>query len=983
MNIYTKKFKKLILALVVLMLFSFCFPKNVNAIIGLDDLEALPLRIFWGVEQGVLTFFNNIFTNERNRTTETIVDGTYHAKKLTIFLTPENIIKGKFLIFDADIFKEITNDKDYYDYSDGDDKIGTAVTQGKKEIREIVSGWYYALKNFAIVALLSVLAYVAIRMIISTVAQDKAKYKTMFKDWLVALCLLMVMHYIMIGTLRITSLITDAIGGNGNNIDMVGTFSERISGMLSEEYDEAGSLNYSYKYVDSDTNTTYTLADGYAYALVILGVILYTGIFAIKYLKREFTIIFLILLGPISCVTYPIDKISDGKAQAFNKWLTEFIYQVLVQPFHLLIYVVLVGSAAQIAEVNVVYAIVCFAIMMPAEKFVKEMFGFRDKLGSPLKSLAAAGLAGKALKALTGKEKNGEDDNTSTPSQLPPKTVEDKSDLVDGASGSEESAEPRTTDLPEGEEDEEGTGEPRTTDLPEGEEDEEGTGAPRTTDLPEDGENDDNQKTNENRSKAAENKKGDLSQKKSEAKKSWGDKANSIHNQRMAKKYGTTNKKKRWVKRAGRGAKAFVKAATIGTLGSAAVAGMLLTGNGKEALATAGLLGGYLGKKTIKGFSGAIKTGKDYMNAFRKDTGEKEWYEFWKLNSKEAIAFKKFEADSKEIDKAVMSYRENHDGQDPTAEELEKEMRDRFDLSRYGLSSDQIDDAVGSYQELYENGLDNEEALKKTVYAAKLANDYSKKDFRSEKTMKEAVDTISKKFQDLGASKKIADKNAERYLTQAAKIKGTEIALPKSNQTIDVQTQSRVPDVSSLLGIEVSGVGQNELQRVNELTVRLQQAGYSRRDIENIAKSCANSRVLPTNVIETYETKVEYLNNKEAQEEAKVLIEAMTGKNATSRQLKTEMQERLVLKSTFDVKSEDVLSAMRQFEQKTFKDKTQIQVAREFAKTNRGKLNNEEHMGRARKELIEKLQAGGSSMKKARKDAENIINLAAQYNNEV
>ena len=65
------------------------------------------------------------------------------------------------------------------------------------------------------------------------------------------------------------------------------------------------------------------------------------------------------------------------------------------------------------------------------------------------------------------------------------------------------------------------------------------------------------------------------------------------------------------------------------------------------------------------------------------------------------------------------------------------------------------------------------------------------------------------------------------------------------------------------------------------------------------------------------------------------------------------------------------------------KHETQIQVAREFAKTNRGKLKDDEHMGRARKELIEKLQAGGSSMKKASKDAENIINLAAQYNNEV
>ena len=53
-------------------------------------------------------------------------------------------------------------------------------------------------------------------MIISTMASDKAKYKTMFKDWLVAICLVVMMHYIMIATLNISGLVVKSIGSSGN-----------------------------------------------------------------------------------------------------------------------------------------------------------------------------------------------------------------------------------------------------------------------------------------------------------------------------------------------------------------------------------------------------------------------------------------------------------------------------------------------------------------------------------------------------------------------------------------------------------------------------------------------------------------------------------------------------------------------------------------------------------------------------------------------
>ena len=64
-------------------------------------------------------------------------------------------------------------------------------------LRTTVANWYIILRNMSLVALLSILVYVGIRIMISSTATDKSKYKQMLMDWVVAICLLFVLHYIM------------------------------------------------------------------------------------------------------------------------------------------------------------------------------------------------------------------------------------------------------------------------------------------------------------------------------------------------------------------------------------------------------------------------------------------------------------------------------------------------------------------------------------------------------------------------------------------------------------------------------------------------------------------------------------------------------------------------------------------------------------------------------------------------------------------
>ena len=64
-------------------------------------------------------------------------------------------------------------------------------------LRGVISDWYISFRNIAIVGLLSVLIYLGIRIVISSTAMDKAKHKENLQNWLVALCLVFFIHFIM------------------------------------------------------------------------------------------------------------------------------------------------------------------------------------------------------------------------------------------------------------------------------------------------------------------------------------------------------------------------------------------------------------------------------------------------------------------------------------------------------------------------------------------------------------------------------------------------------------------------------------------------------------------------------------------------------------------------------------------------------------------------------------------------------------------
>lgn len=154
---------------------------------------------------------------------------------------------------------------------------------------------------------------------------------------------------------------------------------------------------------DESEENDYSSAAFWGYAFLYVLITIETIVFLYKYLKRVLWLAFLTMIAPLIALMYPIDKVGDGKAQTFNMWFKEYLFNSLIQPLHILLYIIFINAGTQLMTTNVIYGIVAYAFMIPAEKFFKKMFGF-DKASTPggLGSPAAGMMAMRGLDRLGG-----------------------------------------------------------------------------------------------------------------------------------------------------------------------------------------------------------------------------------------------------------------------------------------------------------------------------------------------------------------------------------------------------------------------------------------------------------------------------------------------------------------------------------------------------------------------------------------------------
>ncbi len=290
-----------------------------------------------------------------------------------------------------DNIKDYSNNNNNSDNKDSSD--GIVGKDSAAVLQPQVSKWYTAIRNMVLVGLMVVLLYIGIRIILSSTAGEKAKYKEHIKDWLVAVILVVTMHYIMAFALTITHDLTKMISKSNSIIAFpmeeaqMKKFAEQSGTDLDSLKSSDGNYYYGVNLMgyarlmqqmesrDDKGNSQFTWSY-IGYTIMYLMLVMFTATFLVIYFKRVIYMAFLTMIAPLVALTYPIDKISDGKAQAFDMWLKEYVYNLLLQPFHLILYTMLVGSAMELATSNMLYAIVALGFLIPAEKLLRRFFGF-------------------------------------------------------------------------------------------------------------------------------------------------------------------------------------------------------------------------------------------------------------------------------------------------------------------------------------------------------------------------------------------------------------------------------------------------------------------------------------------------------------------------------------------------------------------------------------------------------------------------------
>lgn len=384
--------KKIIIILVVLMIFNIAIPKKVHAawnftgilmkpintlllgfLVSIDVQLGLFIQGIDLVAEGVGGIIQQITdaADEGNLTGSETINGVVNHVLSDIFIGPDTIFSGGVSLLNANIFEADTTVDIFEDTNaaaDSIENIATDIVYGSNfagTLKKGIATTYVILRNICAMLMLAGLIFTGIRVLITSNTPNKAaQWRQLIFDWLIGMVLLIFSHVIMYGVFWISDKLTDVLTDNlmgfgGLNFTLVRTC------LLS--LDNAEQI----------------------ICLVMLAYLIYlTIVFAISYFKRLLWICVLIVIAPIVSIMYAF---GNQTKQIYSKWLREYIMMVLIQPFHLIIYYTLVsvplnmvsGSAFEyqgLSMFTMIYALGAISFIRPAEKYIRELFGFHQGL---------------------------------------------------------------------------------------------------------------------------------------------------------------------------------------------------------------------------------------------------------------------------------------------------------------------------------------------------------------------------------------------------------------------------------------------------------------------------------------------------------------------------------------------------------------------------------------------------------------------------
>lgn len=265
------------------------------------------------------------------------------------------------------------------------------------KIRELIAQWYYTIRTIVILLMLVILLYNTVKVMFTTIASDKAEAKKKLIDWIVGFAIVFFIHYFMIGVIGINNQLVETL-----KPDTVAAEQSESNGSITQSNEKSLYEQIRIQAYDISAVT------GWAGTFMYVAMVVYLFIFLFMYVKRLFILAILTVISPCVGALYAFNK----KQYGLTTWGKEYIYNIIIQLIHAVLYISLISIALAVAKTSTIVggiiALIFMAFMFPMERLVKRIFGYESKaLGglsdSVVGQLGAYALGAKATKTLASK----------------------------------------------------------------------------------------------------------------------------------------------------------------------------------------------------------------------------------------------------------------------------------------------------------------------------------------------------------------------------------------------------------------------------------------------------------------------------------------------------------------------------------------------------------------------------------------------------
>lgn len=294
---------------------------------------------------------NNLVDENKSSTDNDVQIGKINDTDENDVITIEDIIYNRVPILDANVFN--------FAQAGGMDLAPESVVY---KLRGTIATWYEIFRRVAIVVMLGMLIYLGIRMSLSSIAEKKASYKKALTSWLVGFTLIFFIHYIMILVLNLNSNFVDLFN------DIIANATEDVS-TEGTIYDTMLTRAYSLPLSISLPGT-----------VMYLVLVYYMIKFLFIYVKRYVVLNILTLMAPVMVLKYTFESAGTGKkSNAISSWLSDYVFNVLIQLIHAMLYCSFMLIALKMSSESVagfVIALVIMHFISKADKTLMKIFNF-------------------------------------------------------------------------------------------------------------------------------------------------------------------------------------------------------------------------------------------------------------------------------------------------------------------------------------------------------------------------------------------------------------------------------------------------------------------------------------------------------------------------------------------------------------------------------------------------------------------------------